>query len=124
MAQTQNISSPASETKRALDTYFDRLKHKRQLLTIMVLLFVSLIFWAVLTLISSQKTTKIDTELTQLAKPLTPVLKTEILDTLEDRRSFSESELDNFTIYRIVVDPVSQQERVLDINEELPEVRR
>lgn len=124
MAQTQNITSPAAETKRALDTYFGRLKHKRQLLTIMVLLLVSLVFWAILTLITSQKTTKVDTELTQLAKPINPVLKTEILDTLEDRRSFSESELQNFTIYRIVVDPVTQQERVMDINDELPEVSR
>lgn len=114
MTQTQNITLPASQTKRAVDTYFGRLKHKRQVLTMFILLFIALIFWAIITLISSQKSTKIEADLLELAKPLTPVLKTEVLDTLETRRSFDDTELSSFSIFAVKTDPLTRKEVIFD----------
>ena len=117
MGEPKTISTPAAETQRALTTYFGRLKHKQQLFTILVLLFICLFFWSIVTVLSSQKTTVVDAELIELAKPLTPVLRTEILEQLKTRRSFTEEELENFPINRIVVDPFTQKERIISTDE-------
>lgn len=118
-SQTNPIRTPAAATKRTLTAEFQRLKHKNQLLTILVLLLVCVMSWAIASLFSSQRGSKLPADLTKLAKPLNPNLDTQILGTLENKRTFTDEELTTFQIFKVVVDPVTQTERVIEINDEI-----
>lgn len=114
------IATPALSSRRAINSQFAILKHKSQLLTILTLLFVCVIGWVVVSLFASQQKSKIDVQLSKLAQPLTPSLDLETLNLLENKRSFTDEELANFTIYRVYVDPRSRTEQIIPIDQALP----
>lgn len=118
-SQTNPITTPAAATKRSLTSQLQNLKHKNQLMTILVLLLVCVFSWGIASIFSSQRGSKLPADLAKLAKPLNPNLDTTILNTLEAKRTFTEEELAAFQIFKIVVDPVTQKERILDINDEI-----
>lgn len=115
----ETITTPSAAAKKLISTEFAKMKHKRQLLSIFILLLICIIGWGVITLFSSQKTSKIDPELVELAKPLSPVIDTEIFAILEQKRLFTDEELQKFAIYRIYVDAKAQKEIVISIDEEV-----
>lgn len=86
------------------------------MLAILVLLFVCVVFWMGGTLFSSQRDTKIDPELTRLAKPLSPTLDVTVIEQIEEKRQYTEDELANFTIYKIVLTKSTREERVVSID--------
>jgi len=92
-----------------------KLKQNKLFLTILILLFVSMLFWIIVSLIGSQNTEKISTELTLISKPLTPVIDTEIFDTLEQKRVYSQDELSGFTIYKVIVSRDGRTQAVVPI---------
>lgn len=114
------ITSPATESRKVVKKQFALLKHKKQMLTILTLLFICVLGWVIVTLFASQQESKVDTKLSKLAQPLTPSLDLTTLDSLESKRSFSESELANFPIYRVYVDPRTREEKIISIDEPLP----
>ena len=111
----KTISSPSVEAKRNFSREVSKLKRNQQILTILVLLFVSMTFWIITSLFSSQTSSKISPTINKLAMPLTPTLDTTILDTIDLKRSFSEEELSNFPIYVVVRDQSTQTERIVPI---------
>jgi hypothetical protein len=111
------ITTPSAATKQMIQQEFSMLKQRKQTLTIMILLFICMLAWGSVSLFSSQKETKVDTEVITLAKPLNPIIDVDTLAKLETKRSFTTDELAKFTIYRIVTDPKSQSERVITIDE-------
>lgn len=114
------ITTPATQTRRKINGHFAILKHKRQLLTILVLLLICVITWAIVSLFSSAQKSKVDPPLLKLSEPLTPSLDLETLNTLESKRSFTEEELAKFPIYRVYIDEKSREERVISIDEPIP----
>lgn len=109
------ISSPSVEAKRNFSRELNKLRRSQQILTILVLLFVVMSFWIVVSLFSSQKSSKISPEVQKLAKPLTPTLDDTILDTITAKRAFTPEELANFEIFVTITDTATQTERVVPI---------
>jgi hypothetical protein len=94
---------------------FAQLKNQRSLLVGLLFLLVIVVFWIGIGLFSSQKKFAVPKAMRDLAKPLSPILDEETLGNIEKKRSFSEAELSEFTIYKVVVNEVSKQLRLVDI---------
>lgn len=92
-----------------------KLKQNKLFLTILILLFVSMLFWIIISLVSSQSSEKIPAELTLISKPLTPVIDTEILSTIEQKRVYTQDELSGFTIYKVIVSRDGRTQTVVPI---------
>ncbi len=92
-----------------------KLQQSKQFLAILILLFVALLFWIIVSLISSQTTEKISPELQRLAKPLTPVIDTQVFERITAKRQYSNDELSSFTIYKVLVSKDGRTERVVPL---------
>ncbi len=80
----------------------EKLKQNKQLLVIFVLLLMCVIAWTVVTLFNSQKQSAISPELKNSAIPLVPTIDETVLNDLENEQTFSDDDLANFVIYRMV----------------------
>ncbi len=101
---------------KSLTSQLQKLQKNRQFMAILVLLFVCVLFWTAVTLITSQRTTKVDASLIKLAQPLSPTLNGELLDVVEQKRKYTAEELSQFTIYKIVSDTQQDIDRVVTID--------
>ena len=88
-----------------------KLQLNKQFLIVLTLLFVVLIIWTFVTISASQNKTIITAEQTKLALPLTPVLDRDVFADLAAKPHFTEQELENFTIYKLVT--LSDKEQVV-----------
>ncbi|OGJ37553.1 MAG: hypothetical protein A2383_00850 [Candidatus Pacebacteria bacterium RIFOXYB1_FULL_39_46] len=84
-----------------LNDQLKKLQQRKDLLIIFLLFFVISIFWIAIDVLSSQQKTGISAEQRQLAKPLSPSLDSQVIEDLEQKIIYSESELRNFPIYVI-----------------------
>lgn len=78
------------------------LKHGQQLLAIVILLLVLSIGWIFLGIFAGQQSSRISPAQKKAATPLTPQLDETILETIENKRVYSDSELSNFPIYKVI----------------------
>jgi hypothetical protein len=92
-----------------------KIQQSRQFLVIMILLFVVLIFWVIVSLISSQISEKIDPELLKISQPLTPVIETKVFAEIANKREYSVAELSSFTIYKLLTSRDGRTERIVPI---------
>ncbi len=99
------------------------LRHNQYFLALLVLLFVCIIVWTSVSIVTSQKETKVSPKLQQMSVPLTPLIKTETLVELELKRTYGESELAEFPIYRIITSQDGRQTRAVPIDTPLDEVQ-
>ena len=67
-------------------------------LIILSLLFVCVVIWILMTLVSSQNTSQVPDTSKKLAEPLNPVLDTSKLDKLDTKKYYSPEELQSFPI--------------------------
>lgn len=81
---------------------FQNLQHKQQFLTIMLFSFVTIIVWISISLITSQKSTTISSELQRLALPLNPNINIDVITSLESQQAYDPSQLSNFPIYTLL----------------------
>jgi len=87
-----------------------RLQKNQQFLTIVVLLFVCMIFWLIMSLFSTTQEKQTDSSLLLLAKPLNPTINRDVFTLLEQKKSYSSQELESFTIYKFAkIDRSSEQ---------------
>lgn len=93
-----------------------KLQQNKQFLAILILLFVALLFWITVSLISSQTTEKISPELQKLAKPLTPVIDTQIFERISAKKQYTTDELSSFTIYKFLVSSDGKNDRVVPLD--------
>lgn len=93
------------------------LQRRQHLLYILLFSFVTVIIWIGVSLIGSQRRTGIDPTLLQLATPLNPTINNEIISQIEQKRAYSDEELSNFPIYRIVTNQTNGGESIVDIRE-------
>lgn len=92
------------------------LKTNRQFLAILILLFISVFFWIFINLISSQTREEVSAELTLLAKPLTPTIDKETLEEIDQKKSYSQEELQSFVIYKILLSRDGKTERIVPLD--------
>lgn len=110
-----NITTPSVASQRSFSKELTKLRTNQQILTILVLLFICMVFWIIVSLFSSQTSTKVTPEMTQKAEPLNPTLSTQVLDTLESKKVFTDEELSNFPIYVIQKSTTDQIERIVEL---------
>ncbi len=95
------------------------LQKRKELLIILLFLFVIIIFWIGLSLFTSQQKLGITSEQKKLAQPLTPNINISVLEKVEQKRVFSEFELQDFPIYALYQDGGTT--KVIDIRVGLPD---
>ena len=114
MTDTNTGSTISIGTKRSFVGEISKLRRNQQVLTGLVLLFVVVIFWIIVSLFSSQRDSKISPELQKLATPLNPAINDTVFTGLEDKRVFSEEELADFPIM-IQVDMGKGEKKVVPL---------
>ncbi|GEM_PF-5130340 len=80
----------------------DKIKQNQTFLVIGVLLFTLLFVWGAASLFASQQQTVITAAQKEMAAALQPVINAEVIDELARKPFYTESELTNFTIYKIL----------------------
>lgn len=100
---------------------FEILKHRRQMLVILIFLFVAIIFWIIVSITGSQKKVAVSKELRDLAKPLVPSVDEGALDRISQKKLYSEEELENFAIYKLFLPEGEQIPKIVEIAYEEPE---
>ncbi|MEA2057035.1 MAG: hypothetical protein U9O78_05030 [Patescibacteria group bacterium] len=78
-----------------------KIKSQSNLLLMLVFAFVGVIVWIGGTIFVSSNKTELTGEVRSLARPLIPSFKVEVFSRIEEKRSYSEEELENFPIYKI-----------------------
>lgn len=91
------------------------LKNKQHLLYLMLFSLATVIIWVTISLITSQKRPGISPELQKLATPLNPTLNQETLRKVEQKEYFSEGDLRDFPIYKVITSSNGIDERVVTI---------
>lgn len=78
------------------------LQQKQTLLRILVFTLVTVVIWVALTIFRSQQKTGIAPELLKLAEPLNPNIDVSVIERIEQKKAYSEADLQNFTILKII----------------------
>lgn len=105
-------------SKNKFSEQLANLKQKKQLMIILLFLFVVVITWTMVSLLSSQKKISISKDLRELAKPLTPTLTETTLEKLEAKRFYSEEELLEFPIFKVISSKDGKVSRLVEISSE------
>ncbi len=92
-----------------------KIKRQKKLFIALILFFVVLLCWILLSIFASQTQHVVETELIQLAQPLVPNLDQELLVELQDKDYFTEEELENFSIYALLSDRGEDAGKIIDI---------
>jgi len=91
------------------------LKNKRQLLIILIFLFIAVIAWTIVGLTSSRNKLQISKELRDMTVPLNPNVDLELIENLEQKKLYGENELKNFPIYKVLSIERGRESRVVRI---------
>lgn len=90
----------------------DSLKQKQAFLKVLIFSLVTIMIWVGFSIFRSQNTTSISPELLALAVPLNPNINLNVINTIKNKRQFTDNELSSFTIYKLVQLPGGQQQIV------------
>lgn len=85
------------------------LEQKQTILKIAIFSFFTIVVWIGFSVFESQQKTGIDPALLKLAIPLNPVINIDVINQIQQKRSYSDSELSQFTISKIVIDQNGNQ---------------
>ncbi|MFZ1721425.1 MAG: hypothetical protein WAU07_02880 [Microgenomates group bacterium] len=102
--------------KTTIANEFSKLKQNQKLLAILILFFVCTIAWTAASLFSSQTSSSISPKLLEISKPLNPVLNVDALSRIEAKKLYTDEELADFPIYKIVITESGRGERIVNIN--------
>ena len=104
--------------KRNVGGEITKLRRNQHVLTILVLLLVVVIFWIIMSVFSSQRSSKILPEVKKMAQSLSPVIDDSVFEKLEEKRVFSAEELADFPIM-IQVDLGKGEKKIVPIGTNL-----
>jgi hypothetical protein len=93
------------------------LQHRQTLLRIFMFSFVTVIVWIGFNLFQSQSKTEISPELLKLAEPLNPNIDLEAVGRIKLKKTYTDEDLQNFTIYRAVT--TREGEKIVTTREEV-----
>lgn len=105
--------------KNKFSQQLSNLKQKKQLMVILVFLFVVVIAWTTVGLFSSQHKVAISKDLREISKPLTPTLNEKTLVKLEAKRFFDDQELKDFPIFKVVSTKDGKISKLVEISSEV-----
>lgn len=94
------------------------LRNQRQFMVMLIFLFVIVVFWTGLSLIGSRQKVAISSELRNLAKPLNPTINEAVLEKIEVKKYYSDQELTNFNIYKVISTKDGSVSRLVNISAE------
>lgn len=100
----------------------ERIKQSQQLLIIFLLLFILVFFWTIVSIFSVKNQERVSAELKTLAAPLSPNIDLETLDTIERKVTYSDAELADFPIYRILISRDGRSKFVVPIDVTLDDI--
>lgn len=92
------------------------LKRRQMLMYLMLFSLLTIVIWAIFSLLYSQKKVPIPPELLRLSQPLNPNIDTEIIQKLENKKFYQDSELRNFPIYTIIVDQQTRESTLITVD--------
>jgi len=98
------------------------LRIKQQALYILIFSFVTVIVWIIGSLFRSQQRTGISPDLIELAKPLSPTINVSVIDSIEARKVYSDQDLFNFQIYKIIKSKDGMTQQVVPINSDADQI--
>ena len=78
------------------------LQQKQGFLRLLVFSLVTVMIWVGVSLFLSQQQTGISPELQALAKPLNPNIHLEVINQIQQKRAFSDADLQNFQILHVI----------------------
>lgn len=84
------------------------LRHRQQLLAIMIFTFAAALVWIATSLVTSQRKESISPELKKMAEPLNPTVNRDVLRNLGEEIYYAEESLYDFPMYRFVDEGSSQ----------------
>lgn len=87
------------------------LKANRQMVYLLVFLLLIAILWISAAVFTSYKTLEIDAELIKMSRPLIPNIDESVFSKIEQKKIFTEDELADFPIYK-VVNPKEEEEQL------------
>lgn len=111
------ILSANTQVKTGISGHFARLKYKQQLLAIFSLLLVCIMFWIGISIFSSQQKVLISPDLLKMSQSLNPSLQVELLDSLQNKKMYSDTDLAQFPIYVIQYDQRTQIGKIVRADE-------
>lgn len=83
---------------------FSILRHRQQLLAVLIFSLMAIVVWVGVGLITSQESSSISPQLQQAATPLNPSINVEVLSTIEQQTAYDPSQLTSFPIYTLLSD--------------------
>jgi hypothetical protein len=98
------------------------LRIKQQALYVMIFSFVTVVVWISGSLFRSQKRTGISPDLLQLAVPLSPTINVDVIDRIEQSTVYSDQELYDFQIYKLIKSKDGRIQQVVPIGSNLNEI--
>jgi hypothetical protein len=87
----------------------NNLKQKQAFLKVLIFSLVTVMIWVGFSIFRSQNKTNVAQDLQTLALPLNPNISIDIVNKIKNKRSFSDEELSNFTIYKLVQTKTGEQ---------------
>ena len=98
------------------------LRVKQQALYVMIFSFVTVVIWISASLFRSQRRTGISPDLLELAKPLSPTINVDVIDQIEQSESYTDQELVQFQIYKLIKSKDGRTQQIVPIESELNEI--
>ena len=92
-----------------IKTTLQSLNNQQTFLRLLIFSFVTVVLWVGFSIFSSQQKPQISEELQKMAVPLNPNLNLEVVSRIEQKKSYSDEELSNFTIFTVVQDKTGAQ---------------
>jgi hypothetical protein len=81
------------------------LQQKQGFLRLLIFSLATVMVWVAFSLFLSQQQTGISPELQKLAKPLNPNIHLEVISQIQQKRAFSDADLQNFQILHVIHNP-------------------
>ncbi len=104
-------------------TELQSLRHNRMYLAIMVLLLVCACSWVLVSVMATKDTSEVSVQAAQFTTPINPNLDIDVFTIAENKRYFTESELELFPIYRLIKD-AGDTYRVIPIDTPKAEIEK
>jgi len=93
-----------------------KLKNNKIYLTIGIFLVFILVVWVMFSITLTNTQDQIDPKIKKAAKPFSPIIDRSTFKELEVKKSYTDNELNNFTIYKLIFDKGARAERVVPID--------
>jgi hypothetical protein len=92
-----------------------KLRQRKKLMLGLIFALVAIFVWVVASLFSTKSEQILSSELVKLAQPLVPTLDQKLLKSLESKQSFSDEQLQRFSIYALVETEIKGEMQLIDV---------